>query len=490
MVRTNLMQVETFKRRSKIEENDKGEDSDEKKDQEKNCEWHFSQCIAAITAPVSACFRGLNQAWLNIRKVTPKVDSDNHSGSSDAQNQSDQNKKRKHLYDNKLWRCALEVIVDHEVQEFVKDELFQRLIKEKWDSFGWKKYIRRTVAPYLLMLAGLLSVAYLRGNEISAAWPYLSPNGDTSVSFLCLRSANTSSPSAFFAWISDELPAGGLSAAFSMATLVMHCLLVVGGVPFLVWKGWRQRHVRIRDLDTDGDASITFHEIMLFVEKNLHFILDVVGAALIIGATAARLTCSDADELNLLALASIVLCFNFINVMLPFRFFGPLAIMMYKILREDVCHLLSIYSFMLVGFGVGLFLLFQRSGRLLGCNLPGSDGCSPDESPYVFKGVFSSILWLVWVSLGDNVGAVQVFTSNFFKPALHRFALIVLSSASNMYLVCLLMTRQYHFTNVIAVMMGSSLIIFVQAVLVKHLQASFLHLHNFYFLCVHMAQGS
>jgi hypothetical protein len=93
-----------------------------------------------------------------------------------------------------------------------------------------------------------------------------------------------------------------------------------------------------------------------------------------------------------------------------------------------------------VGFGVGLFLLFQRSGRLLGCNLPGADGCSTDEVPYVFKGVFSSILWLVWVSLGDNVGAVQVSSSTIFHHAFHYFALIVWSSSSNMHFSLLRMS--------------------------------------------------
>jgi hypothetical protein len=312
------------------------------------------------------------------------------------------------LHQNKLWRSALEVIVDHEVQEFVKDELFQRLIKDKWDRFGCWMYIKRTVAPYLLVLACLLSVAYLRGNEINAAWPYLSPNSDSPVTLLCLQSANMSSPAALLAWIAAELPADGLSASFSFATLVMNLLLVVAGAPFLLWKGLRQRRLRIQDLDTNADANISFDEIMLFIQKNLHFVLDILGAGLIIGAAAARIMCKDSYELNLLATASIVLCFNFINVMLPFRFFGPLVIMIYKILREDVCHLLSIYCFIVIGFGFGLFLLFQVSDSRLGCDLPGAGGCSSDGEPSVYIGVFTSILWLVWVSLGDNVGNIQV----------------------------------------------------------------------------------
>jgi hypothetical protein len=309
---------------------------------------------------------------------------------------------------NKLWRSALEVIVDHEVQEFVKDELFQRLINEKWNRFGRRMYIIRTIVLYLLVLACLLSVAYLRGNEINAAWRYLSPNGDSSVPVLCLRDANMSSTATFKAWIAASLPADGLSAEFSIATMVMNLLLVFLGAPILAVKGWRQRRLRIQDLDTNADAYISSDEIMLFIQKNLHFILDILGAVLIISAAAARLQCKDSHELNLLAAASIVLCFNCINVMLPFRFFGPLVITMYKILREDVCRLLSVYFFIVIGFGFGLFLLFLRSGRLMGCDLPGADSCSSEDEPYVFQGVIYSVLWLVWVSLGDNVGDIQV----------------------------------------------------------------------------------
>jgi hypothetical protein len=405
MIRTDLMQVDTYRRQSR------GEVEDKRRAHTAGWPGSWSQ---RLLAPVSTCSKCLRQAWLSIGTVScNKVASDQPSDSP-RKDPSKRIEKAEFLYENERWRCALEVIVDHEVQEFVKDELFQRLIKEKWDRFGWKMYMKRTVAPYLLLLACLLSVAYLRGNEINAAWPHLSSNGDSdsSVTVLCLRSANMSSPAALLAWIAAELPADGLSASFSFATLVMNLLLVVVGVPFLLWKGWRQRRFRIQDLDTNADANISFDEIMLFIQKNLHFILDITGAALILSAAAARIMCKDSHELNLLAAASIVLCFNFINVMLPFRFFGPLAIMMYKILREDVCHLLSIYSFMLVGFGVGLFLLFQRPGRLLGCDLPGADGCSPDEEPYVFQDVFSSILWLVWVSLGDSVGGIQVLPSS------------------------------------------------------------------------------
>ena len=317
-------------------------------------------------------------------------------------------KPAKSLQHNSHWRSALEVIVDHEVQEFVKDDLFQRLIHDKWRRFGRRMYIRRTVVPYLTVLACLIAVGYLRGTETNAAWPFVPDDGGSDDSVMCLRNANMSSPSAFVAWIKSELPPQGADVGSSVVNLFLNLLLVVLFAPFLAWKGWRQRNFRLLDLDTDADARISVAEAMLFVQKNLHLIFNILGALLIVCAAAARLACHDSAELNLLAIACIVLCFNLINVLLPFRFFGPIVIMMYKILREDVGRFLSIYGIVLTGFSCGLFLLFQRAKGQKGCELPGAGGCSAADEPYVYSGMWDSTLWLVWVSLGDSVGAVQV----------------------------------------------------------------------------------
>ena len=335
------------------------------------------------------------------------------SAAAEANGQRDpgsQEEQETLLHHNRLWRCALEVIVDHEVQEFVKDELFHRLINDKWSLFGRSMYIKRTVLPYMMALAVLLVTCFLRGFEIKAGWPYVPADSNSAASVMCLQRANMSNSAAFIAWVDAELPAEGFNAVSSIATMVMNLLLVVLCAPFLLWKGWRQRRFRIHDLDTNADAQISVEEIMLFVQKNLHFAFDVFGAVFIICAAAARLACKDSAELNLLAIACIMLCFNLINVLLPFRFFGPIAIMMYKILREDVGRFVSIYLIVITGFSWGLFLLFQRSPGQQGCALPGAGGCSdPNEpEPYVYSGVGNSIFWLGWVSLGDSVGAIQV----------------------------------------------------------------------------------
>jgi hypothetical protein len=312
------------------------------------------------------------------------------------------------LNTKRKWRSALVVLVDHEVQEFINDDLFRRLISDKWNRFGCRMYIMRTVIPYLGALGCLLAVGHLRGGEVQSAWPYIPQLEGQSASVLCIQDANFSSSSALFSWIqSSALPGGGHSVEARIATLLLELGLVFCVAPFLLWKGWRQRRLRVRDMVSNGENRILAEEALLFVQKNLHFLLDVVGAGLIAAACGARAMCQDSAELMCLAVASIVLCFNLINVLMPFRLIGELVVTMYKILRGDVAHFLCVYAILLVGFSWGIYLLFQRLPEMQGCELR-ADGCADAPAAAMFSGVGQAMLWLIWSSLGDNLNDVPV----------------------------------------------------------------------------------
>jgi hypothetical protein len=107
-----------------------------------------------------------------------------------------------------------------------------------------------------------------------------------------------------------------------------------------------------------------------------------------------------------LAVASIVLCFNLINVLMPFRLIGELVVTIYKILRGEVAHFLCVYIILLVGFSWGIYLFFQRPPELQGCELRG-DGCADSPADFL-PGVGHAMLWLIWSSLGGNLDDVQV----------------------------------------------------------------------------------
>jgi hypothetical protein len=228
-----------------------------------------------------------------------------------------------------------------------------------------------------------------------------------------------------------------------IATVVLQVLLTVAGAPFLLWKGWRQRRLRMRDLDTNEDTQVSWEEASLFLQKNLHFVLDVAAAVAIVAAGVSRMTCADGHELRSLAVSSILLCFNLMNVLMPFRAIGVLVITMYKILRVDVVRFLAVYAIILLGFAWGMFLCFQRNSSFHGCALE-AGGC-PDE-PEAFSGVGSSLLWLVWVSLGDNVGDIQTIYRDAQDPGLvvvAYLAWVVLSSVLLLNLLIAMMSKTF-----------------------------------------------
>jgi hypothetical protein len=311
------------------------------------------------------------------------------------------------LNTKRKWRSALVVLVDHEVEEFIHDDLFRRLISDKWNKFGCRMYIMRTVIPYLGALGCLLAVGNLRGGEVQSAWPYIPQLEGPSASVMCIHDANASSSSELLSWIQTALPGDGHSVEARIATLLLELVLVFCVAPFLLWKGWRQRRVHVRDLITASEDRVSVEEALLFVQKNLHFLLDVVGAGLIAAAGGARAMCKDSVELMCLAVASIVLCFNLINVLMPFRLIGELVVTMYKILRGEVAHFFCVYVIMLVGFSWGIYLFFQRLPGLQGCELR-ADGCLDAPAAAMFSGVGQAMLWLIWSSLGDNLNDVQV----------------------------------------------------------------------------------
>lgn len=70
------------------------------------------------------------------------------------------------LHDMPNWRSAIEIIVEHEVVEFAKDPLFNKLIKEKWQNFGRGRYILRSFLPYVIYLIVFTFMVVLRCIEV------------------------------------------------------------------------------------------------------------------------------------------------------------------------------------------------------------------------------------------------------------------------------------------------------------------------------------
>jgi hypothetical protein len=318
----------------------------------------------------------------------------------------------KSVHVNSKWRSALEIIVAHEVQSFAEDDMFQRLIHDKWQKFGRRMYVWRTVAPYILLLANFTVAVMLRGADPGPG---------------C---------SDFASWIRGEDGAGNDtkdSTGARAVILALEVLLPLFWAPWLVWKGWRQRRLRYCDLDVDEDGSISVRELQYFLQKNMHFVLDVVAAVSLMTAGVALLACWQKVHHDAKAVASIFLFCNLLNVMLPFKSIGVLLITIYKMLVGDIARFCLVFFVLMFAFSIAMHLLLQR----------------PPEEDSASSGLYFSdlIKKLLWIALGDNLGENgDILTGHVESFALMLtlyVAWVVLSSVMMLNLIIAMMGKTF-----------------------------------------------
>lgn len=94
---------------------------------------------------------------------------------------------------------------------------------------------------------------------------------------------------------------------------------------------------------------------------------------------------SDVVCLQFWSVTSVLLWCNFLNVIMPFKFFGILVIIIYKMLIGDFFKFLIVYMIMIGGFSQAMFCLFQMTDF-------------PDETAYIGKYPGNAVLKLIGVS--------------------------------------------------------------------------------------------
>jgi hypothetical protein len=324
------------------------------------------------------------------------------------------------LHINHKWRSALEIIVAHEVQEFAEDEMFQRLIRDKWRKFGRRMYLWRTVVPYILLLATFAANVMLRGAELERG------HEAASVGLGCRD---------FAAWVRGSDSAEGDtedSAGVRAVRLALEASLPLFWSPWLVWKGWRQRRLRYRDLDVNEDASISVQELQHFFHKNMHFLLDIVAATALMTAGVALVGCWHKTHAEAMAVASIFLFCNLLNVVLPFKFIGVLLITLYKMLVGDMARFCLVFFVLMLAFTIAMHLLLQR--------WPETESAPSGLS---FSELFKRLLW---IALGDILG----YNGEFLTSHAESFTLILTLYVAWVVLSSVLML------NLIIAMMGKT----------------------------------
>ena len=332
-----------------------------------------------------------------------------------------QGRSAKNLHINLKWRSALEIIVAHEVHEFAEDEMFQRLIHDKWRKFGRRMYVWRTVVPYILLLATFTATVMLRGADLE--------RGRESAS----RGLGCRD---FRVWVREGDGAEGDAddgAGVRAVRLALEASLPLLWSPWLVWKGWRQRRLLYRDLDVNEDASVSVQELQHFFHKNMHFLLDIVAAIALLTAGVAQLGCWHKTHTEAMAVASIFLFCNLLNVVLPFKAIGVLLITIYKMLVGDIARFCLVFFVLMFAFTIAMHLLLQR--------WPDSES---GPSGLAFSDLFKKLLW---IALGDNLGDNgDILTGNAESFALTLtlyVAWVVLSSVLMLNLIIAMMGKTF-----------------------------------------------
>jgi hypothetical protein len=292
------------------------------------------------------------------------------------------------------WRSALEIVVQYEVTAFARDPWFNRLVWLKWTKFARRLYILRVVAVYAVLLILFGALVTLRCGELKLSNVAVI-NSAGSGPIVANKTACHADASC--GWKFDQQirqafsPECGSSAA--AASLVLQGLIAGPFAVWLVLTGWRQRKITLRDLDVNDDRRIAASEVQDFIFKNLIFIVNIISGLVLFFAGVSRVQCWEQEEVRLLAVSSILLFCNALNVLVPFRYVGAMVITVYRMIMGDVFRFLLVYGLLWCGFAFAMVLLCQR----VDLDGLGLDGHEPDVPSNAF-------LNLGFVALGDNVG--------------------------------------------------------------------------------------
>jgi hypothetical protein len=343
-------------------------------------------------------------------------------------------------------RSALEVIVIHEVEAFATHEVIRKLIYSKWHEFGLKMYFYHTLLPYTVLLVFFAVLVVLRSEEVQFAASdnvgslnsSISGNSSTSSNVFPAGGSNCIRGALGWSWTGRISNAGqedvgsslstGSAAEWRIATLALEAGVVCVGSPWLVVKGWRERHIKRRDLDMSEDGKLSSKEVVAFAYKNINFLQNSGIAFTLLIAGIFRLCCNDRLELTALAVASILLFSNILNILMPFKYIGVLVIIIFRMLVGDIFRFFVVYLATLAGFAFGMLLLTSLSKDLVD----------------IYGSTFTSVfMHLFWAALGvDGLDDLTLLDSQQLAIALH-VVWVVISSILMLNLLIAMMGRTF-----------------------------------------------
>uniref|UniRef100_A0A7S4L2Q6 Ion transport domain-containing protein n=1 Tax=Guillardia theta TaxID=55529 RepID=A0A7S4L2Q6_GUITH len=305
------------------------------------------------------------------------------------------------MHSHPKWRSALEVIVEHEVEEFVNDPFINRLIETKWKRFGRRIYLIDTALPFSLFLVAFVALLVLKVKQ----------------------------------W--DQKQQGPELHSLHSWTLALNVLVKALGV-WLLFFGWTHRHLK----QTDRNPSERYKrmDFKKLLQKNISSILSILTAVLVFCIPIHAPTDTAADVL-LLAMSTVLVFSLLLHLLLPIKRVGTIMIMIYDILLQDVSLYCVIYGVTLTGFSLALYTMLQTADvqKLY------EDNNSTRFFNYLTT-PGASFLQLTWNSLGDDyVFSTQLLLAS-VNPTLSFMLLIswsILSELLLLNLIIAMMNRSY-----------------------------------------------
>lgn len=337
------------------------------------------------------------------------------------------------IKDNKLhkearWRSALEVIVQHEVETFCQHALFNKLIEDKWITFGRRHYLLHTLLPYLIFIGLFTTMVILRCEEVRVDWQAVREGR---------RGMDEEGIVDYLATIDSSFVETSVkvnATRICEGACLLSCIV-------LLWEGWRNRRLNATDIDPDGDKSFSMSKFGMALHKNLSFLLYAGIAGAVSASIAHRVVGYVRTELCLLAVACVLVFCNLLHIVMPLKMVGVLVIMVYRIFIKDVLLCLFVYSILLCAFSMAIFVMFQKSDFPKELNANRMDF-------EAFPG--ASFLQLAWNSLGDGYVDMNLLIQNSQTPSLAlvlQLVWVVLSEVLLLNLLIAMMSRTFDDDN-------------------------------------------
>ena len=263
----------------------------------------------------------------------------------------------KTLHEHAKWRCALEIVVRHEIRALLslatkrsggiynldEDEqeeehitLFEDLIAEKWQTFALWHHLIWHLFPHIVILGLYMALVILR------------------LSLLYEERFDVRFDQDFLVgWKFDY------SFEHKMTLFNGYCpAVLLLSIPFLLLKSLQTSRVSALDLDPNEDRVLSFTEILLFGYKNLGSLLNATAGAAMFAQVVVFFETRDMNrECQIMAIVILLLWGTLLQLFVPFKMAGSMLIIVWRMIFSDMSQFFSVYVLILLAFSISSYVL-------------------------------------------------------------------------------------------------------------------------------------